>query len=107
MITAVYPGADPETIETKVVDKLEEAVSTVNGIEMGAQPTSDGIRPYTWDVPAERWRAGLNELALSVQGATSPRESGLSADGRVLGVLVTRITLEASLTPDAHTTPAK
>ncbi|MFH0900309.1 MAG: efflux RND transporter permease subunit [Pseudomonadota bacterium] len=33
-ITAVYPGADPETIETKVVDKLEEAVSTVNGIEV-------------------------------------------------------------------------
>jgi HAE1 family hydrophobic/amphiphilic exporter-1 len=32
-ITAVYPGADPETIESRVVDKLEEAVSTVNGIK--------------------------------------------------------------------------
>jgi hydrophobic/amphiphilic exporter-1 (mainly G- bacteria), HAE1 family len=32
-VTAVYPGADPETIESRVVDKLEEAVSTVNGIK--------------------------------------------------------------------------
>jgi HAE1 family hydrophobic/amphiphilic exporter-1 len=32
-VTATYPGADPETIESRVVDKLEEAVSTVNGIK--------------------------------------------------------------------------
>jgi len=32
-VTAVYPGADPETIESRVIDKLEEAVSTVNGIK--------------------------------------------------------------------------
>jgi HAE1 family hydrophobic/amphiphilic exporter-1 len=30
----VYPGADPETIESRVVDKLEEAISTVNGIKV-------------------------------------------------------------------------
>ncbi len=33
-VTAVYPGADPETIESRVVDKLEEAISTVNGIKV-------------------------------------------------------------------------
>jgi len=33
-VTAVYPGADPESVESKVVDKLEEAVNTVNGIEV-------------------------------------------------------------------------
>ena len=33
-VRAIYPGADPETIESKVVDKLEEAINTVNGIEM-------------------------------------------------------------------------
>lgn len=32
-VTAVYPGADPEVIEDKVVDKLEEAISTINGIK--------------------------------------------------------------------------
>ena len=33
-VTAVYPGADPEAVESKVVDKLEEAINTVNGIEV-------------------------------------------------------------------------
>ncbi len=33
-VTAVYPGADPETIESRVIDKLEEAISTVNGIKV-------------------------------------------------------------------------
>jgi HAE1 family hydrophobic/amphiphilic exporter-1 len=32
-VTAVYPGADPETIESRVVDKLEEAISAVSGIK--------------------------------------------------------------------------
>ncbi len=32
-ISAVYPGADPETIESKVVDPIEEAVNSINGIE--------------------------------------------------------------------------
>jgi HAE1 family hydrophobic/amphiphilic exporter-1 len=33
VVTAIYPGADPETIETKVNDKLEEAIGTVAGIK--------------------------------------------------------------------------
>ena len=33
-VTAVYPGADPETVETKVIDKLEEAISSVDGIKV-------------------------------------------------------------------------
>ena len=32
-VTAVYPGADPETIESRVIDKLEESISSVNGIK--------------------------------------------------------------------------
>ena len=32
-VTASYPGADPETIESRVVDKLEEAISAVSGIK--------------------------------------------------------------------------
>ncbi|MFH1437263.1 MAG: efflux RND transporter permease subunit [Pseudomonadota bacterium] len=33
-ITAIYPGADPETMESKIIDKIEETVNQVNGIEM-------------------------------------------------------------------------
>ncbi|WP_428269786.1 efflux RND transporter permease subunit [Haliangium sp.] len=33
-VTTVYPGADPEVIETKVVDKLEEQLNTIGGVEI-------------------------------------------------------------------------
>lgn len=32
-VTAVYPGADPAAVETKVVDKLEEELNTLSGID--------------------------------------------------------------------------
>ncbi len=31
-VTAIYPGADPENVETKVVEKIEDAVATLDGI---------------------------------------------------------------------------
>lgn len=33
VVTAIYPGADPSTIESKIVDPLEEAINGINGIE--------------------------------------------------------------------------
>lgn len=32
-VTAVYPGADPAAVESKVIDKLEEALNTLSGID--------------------------------------------------------------------------
>ncbi|MBI4703893.1 MAG: efflux RND transporter permease subunit [Deltaproteobacteria bacterium] len=32
-VTAIYPGADPEAVESKVIDKLEEPLSTLSGIK--------------------------------------------------------------------------
>jgi len=32
-ITTVYPGADPESVETKVVEKIEEAVSSIAAVK--------------------------------------------------------------------------
>jgi HAE1 family hydrophobic/amphiphilic exporter-1 len=32
-ITVVYPGADPETVESEIIDKIEEEVSTLPGIK--------------------------------------------------------------------------
>ncbi|MFZ2958881.1 MAG: efflux RND transporter permease subunit [Candidatus Ozemobacteraceae bacterium] len=32
-VTCVYRGASPETLETKVIDKIEEELSSLNGIE--------------------------------------------------------------------------
>ena len=33
-VTAIYPGADPAAVETKVVDKLEEELNTLSGVDM-------------------------------------------------------------------------
>src|SRR5436190_1125601 len=32
-VTATYPGADPETMETKVADPIEAAINTLSGIK--------------------------------------------------------------------------
>jgi hydrophobic/amphiphilic exporter-1 (mainly G- bacteria), HAE1 family len=32
-VTTIYPGADPSTIESKVIDPLEEAINGINGID--------------------------------------------------------------------------
>lgn len=32
-VTTIYPGADPETMETKVADPIEEALNSLGGIE--------------------------------------------------------------------------
>jgi HAE1 family hydrophobic/amphiphilic exporter-1 len=32
-VTAIYPGADPEAIETKVITKIEDAVAGISGIK--------------------------------------------------------------------------
>jgi HAE1 family hydrophobic/amphiphilic exporter-1 len=42
-VTAIYPGANPETIESKVVDKIEEAVNTVNGIKVMRSTSMENV----------------------------------------------------------------
>jgi HAE1 family hydrophobic/amphiphilic exporter-1 len=32
-IQTIYPGADAKTVESKITDKIEEAVSGINGID--------------------------------------------------------------------------
>ena len=42
-VTAVYPGADPETIESRVVDKLEEAISGISGIKVMRSTSMENV----------------------------------------------------------------
>jgi HAE1 family hydrophobic/amphiphilic exporter-1 len=42
-VTAVYPGADPETIESKVVDKLEQAIGTVSSIKQMRSTSTENV----------------------------------------------------------------
>ncbi|MET0287502.1 MAG: efflux RND transporter permease subunit, partial [Polyangiales bacterium] len=42
-VTVVYPGADPETMETKVADPIEEAVNSLSGIDQLRSTSLEGV----------------------------------------------------------------
>ncbi len=42
-VTVSYPGADPETVETEVTDRIEEAVNTISGIKTLRSESIEGI----------------------------------------------------------------
>ncbi len=42
-VTTVYPGADPESVESKVIDPLEESINSVNGIDELRSTSSENV----------------------------------------------------------------
>jgi len=42
-ITTVLPGADPETMETDVTERIEEAVNTINGVKSLRSQSSESV----------------------------------------------------------------
>jgi len=46
-IQTVYPGADPETVESKVTDKIEEAVSGIDGVDKLISTSYEGLSVVT------------------------------------------------------------
>lgn len=46
-IKTVYPGADARTVESKVTDKIEEAISGINGIDKLSSTSYEGLSNVT------------------------------------------------------------
>ena len=42
-ITTILPGADPETIELELSDKIEEAVNTIDGVDELRSISSENV----------------------------------------------------------------
>ena len=42
-VTVPFPGADPETVETEVTDRIEEAVNTISGIKTLRSESIEGL----------------------------------------------------------------
>ncbi|HMI94327.1 MAG TPA: efflux RND transporter permease subunit [Polyangiales bacterium] len=42
-VTALYPGGDPETMESKVADPIEEAINTLSGIKALRSTNLEGV----------------------------------------------------------------
>jgi hypothetical protein len=58
----------------------------VNDRILGSREMTPGPATYTWTVPADTLRRGLNVFRLSVPEVTSPLATGFSSDAREMGM---------------------
>ena len=76
-VTAVYPGADPETIESKVIEPLEEAVGSVAGIDFMQATAQDNVGVMIVQFVLER---DGDEAAQDVREKVAAAQPNLPAD---------------------------
>jgi HAE1 family hydrophobic/amphiphilic exporter-1 len=71
-VTVVYPGADPETMETKVADPIEEKVNTLSGIKILRSVNIEGVTQvivqFELEVPVDRAVQDVRDKVAEVQG---------------------------------------
>lgn len=72
-----YPGAAAQTVTL-----------SVNGSSTEALPVPAEWTTIVVDVPADRWRAGVNEVRLNFARETRPADVGLGGDSRPLAAAV-------------------
>ncbi len=94
-IKTVYPGADAKTIESKITDKIEEAVSGINGIEKLNSTSYESLSYVVVRFDLER---DINEAANDVRDkiggvilpntAESPVVQKISTAGEAISLFV-------------------
>ncbi|MFA7069821.1 MAG: efflux RND transporter permease subunit [Sulfurimonas sp.] len=67
-VKTAYPGAEPTTVESEVTDKIEEAVSQIEGIETIISNSADGVSMVTIKFLLER---KIDEAANDVRDKVS------------------------------------
>ena len=71
-VTVVYPGADPETMEDKVTDPIEEAVQTLGGIDKlqskNMESVSQVIISFDLDVDGDAMLAEVRQKVDTIEG---------------------------------------
>jgi HAE1 family hydrophobic/amphiphilic exporter-1 len=87
-ISAVYPGASPETIAETVAAPIEQAINGVEGMTyLASHSTADGrlIITATFELGAD-----LNDAQVQVQNRISTAEARLPEEVRRLGITVAK-----------------
>src|SRR4028118_126977 len=71
-VSASLPGAAPETVETEVTDKIEEAVNTIAGVEELRSSSSEGQSSvsvtFSLDTDIDVATQEVRDRVASVQG---------------------------------------
>jgi HAE1 family hydrophobic/amphiphilic exporter-1 len=83
-VTAVYPGADAETVASTVASPIEQEVNGVEGM-LYMQSTSAGNGSYTLNVTFETG-TDLDIASVQVQNRVASAEPSLPAEVRQLGL---------------------
>jgi hydrophobic/amphiphilic exporter-1 (mainly G- bacteria), HAE1 family len=75
-ITVVYPGADPETMESKVSDPIEEKINTLAGIKIlrsvNLESVSQVIVQFELEVPFDQAVQDIRDKMSAVAGDLPP-----------------------------------
>jgi hypothetical protein len=71
----------------------QQLSASLNGTVIGTVTLTPGWQHVTLAAPGRAWQIGVNELTLFLSSAVSPRELGLSDDGRKLSLAVDRLTV--------------
>lgn len=70
-VTTIYPGADPETIESKVSDPIEEALNSLSGIEslrsVSLDSVSQVVIQFSLDTPLEVATQDVRDRVAGIQ----------------------------------------
>ncbi|MDZ4064679.1 MAG: efflux RND transporter permease subunit, partial [Coriobacteriia bacterium] len=71
-VTVAYPGADPETLERKVADKLEEQINTLGGVRalrsMSVEGAVQVIVEFELEVPVDRAVQDVRDRVARIAG---------------------------------------
>src|SRR5688572_28268494 len=75
-ITVVYPGADPETMESKVADPIEEKINTLAGIKIlrsvNLESVSQVIVQFELEVPIDQAMQDVRDKMSEVERDLPP-----------------------------------
>ncbi len=71
-VSIPYPGASPETVEREVVDRVEEALSGLNGIDQITSSSTDGfasiIVQFKFGKPVDEASSDVRDAISSIRG---------------------------------------
>lgn len=76
-VTIAYPGASPETVEREVVDRVEEAISGISGVDRITSSSLDSVAVITVEF---RFEKDLQEATQDIRDAISQIRSDLPAE---------------------------
>jgi HAE1 family hydrophobic/amphiphilic exporter-1 len=78
-VTIPYPGASPETVEREIVEPVEEALSSINGVDW-SKTTSNSIDGLAQLLVAFDYEKPLQEASQDIRDAISTKRSDLPVE---------------------------